>query len=28
VLDAAETYPTARLDAIVDEVLAHIPGIY
>ena len=27
VLDATETYPTARLDAIVDEVLAHVPGI-
>jgi ADP-heptose:LPS heptosyltransferase len=27
VLDAAETYPAARLDAIVDEVLAHVPGI-
>ncbi len=26
VLDAVETYPSARLDAIVDEVLAHIPG--
>jgi ADP-heptose:LPS heptosyltransferase len=27
VLDAAETYSTARLDAIVDTVLAHVPGI-
>jgi ADP-heptose:LPS heptosyltransferase len=25
VLDAKETYPSAQLDAIVDEVLAHVP---
>ena len=25
VLDAAETYSSARLDAIVDDVLAHVP---
>jgi ADP-heptose:LPS heptosyltransferase len=27
VLDAAEPYPTARLDAIVDDVLAHVPRL-
>jgi ADP-heptose:LPS heptosyltransferase len=27
VLETAETYPAARLDAIVDEVLAHVPGL-
>jgi ADP-heptose:LPS heptosyltransferase len=27
VLDAAEPYSAARLDAIVDDVLAHVPGL-
>jgi ADP-heptose:LPS heptosyltransferase len=28
VLDAAEPYPAARLDTIVDDVLAHVPRLY